>query len=636
MRSIIFLVLCLFPLSIFAQKETLSSPDGNYLFTFEKSGGRLWYHVEYKGKAVVLMSELGVDIDNHLVEKAMGIPTDSAKVWTEDLALSSTDRIEKDTVWHPLYGEYNVIPDHYRQMVLHFKKGGNSGNAHDGGYDKRKVYELDIVVRAYNEGVAFRYHFPEAQNGLFMHITDDRTTFRMPSDTKGFFTAWAQGPYQLVPLRDWKEQSERPLYMELANGLQVAIGEAALKDFSRGKFELRRENELHLKLFDTCDIITAYDMPWRWIMVGERPVDLINHKQMVLNLNAPSQYESQPQLNTFIYPGKAIRSCKLEKKWILACIDFAASFGLQYVELDAGWYGSEWKVSSSALAVASNRDFEMQNIIQYAHSKGVGIWLYVNQRALYYQLDQILPLYKKWGVSGIKFGFVQVGSQQWTTWLHNAVAKCAEYGLMVDIHDEYRPTGISRTFPNLLTQEGIGGNEEMPDATHNTILPFTRFLCGPADYTLCYFNDRVKNTFGHQLAMAAVYYSPLQFMFWYDLPTAYQGEKELDFWKAIPTVFDESKALAGAPGEYIIQARRTGTTWYVGAMTNTQARDMTIATSDFLEKGKQYQVEIYNDDPKLKTRTRVRYQHTMIKTGKTIRLHLQSSGGAALIFKEIK
>lgn len=636
MKSIIFLVLCLLPLSVMAQKEMLSSPDGNYLFTFEQSGGRLWYHVEYKGKTVILKSELGVDIDNHLVEKAMGIPTDSAKVWTEDLVLGSIDRLEKDTVWHPLYGEYNAIPDHYRQMVLHLKKGGNVGNAHDSGYDKRKVYELDIVVRAYNEGVAFRYHFPEAQNGLFMHITNDRTTFCMPSDTKGFFTAWAQGPYQLVPLSHWKEQGERPLYMELANGLQVAIGEASLKDFARGKLELRRENELHLKLFDSCDIITAYDMPWRWIMVGERPVDLINHKQIVLNLNVRSSYESHPQLNTYIYPGKAIRSSKLEKKWILSCIDFAASFGLQYVELDAGWYGQEWKISSSALAVSSNRDFNMQEIIQYAHSKGIGIWLYVNQRALYYQLDQILPLYKKWGVSGIKFGFVQVGSQQWTTWLHNAVAKCAEYGLMVDIHDEYRPTGVSRTFPNLLTQEGIRGNEEMPDATHNTVLPFTRFLCGPADYTLCYFNNRVKNTFGHQLAMAAVYYSPLQFMFWYDLPTAYQGEKELDFWKAIPTVFDESKALAGAPGEYIIQARRTGTTWYVGAMTNTQARDITITTSDFLEKGKHYTVEIYNDDPKLATRTHVRHEQMKIKSGKTIRLHLQPSGGAALLFKEIQ
>ena len=191
--------------------------------------------------------------------------------------------------------------------------------------------------------------------------------------------------------------------------------------------------------------------------------------------------------------------------------------------------------------------------------------VYVNQRALVQQLDSLLPLYKKWGLKGIKFGFVQIGNQHWSTWLHDAVRKCAEYEMMVDIHDEYRPTGFSRTYPNLMTQEGIRGNEEMPDATHNTILPYTRFLAGAGDYTLCYFNSRVKNTKAHQLAMAAVYYSPLQFMFWYDNPAMYKGEEELEFWKAIPTVWDESRALDGEIGEYIVQARRSGKEWFVGA-----------------------------------------------------------------------
>lgn len=157
--------------------------------------------------------------------------------------------------------------------------------------------------------------------------------------------------------------------------------------------------------------------------------------------------------------------------------------------------------------------------------------VYVNQRALVQQLDTLLPLYKKWGLKGVKFGFVQIGNQRWSTWLHDAVRKCGEYDLMVDIHDEYRPTGFSRTYPNLMTQEGIRGNEEMPDATHNTTLPFTRYLAGAGDYTLCYFNNRVKNTKAHQLAMAAVYYSPLQFMFWYDRPEFYQEKKNWNFGK---------------------------------------------------------------------------------------------------------
>jgi alpha-glucosidase len=162
------------------------------------------------------------------------------------------------------------------------------------------------------------------------------------------------------------------------------------------------------------------------------------------------------------------------------------------------------------------------------------------------------------------------------------------------------------------------------------VLPFTRFLCGPADYTLCYFNPRVKNTKGHQLAMAAVYYSPLQFYFWYDSPFVDKGEAELKFWKDCPTTFDESIALDGIPGEYIIQARRSGGDWFVGAMTNTEARTVTIPTS-FLPKGK-YTVEIYTDDPTLETRTRVAARTITLKAGKPLSLPLQPSGGAALHF----
>ena len=353
---------------------------------------------------------------------------------------------------------------------------------------------------------------------------------------------------------------------------------------------------------------------------------------MVLNLNAPCQIQD----TSWIKPGKAFRVCRLDMKTCMEGVDFCVDRGLQYIELDSGWYGPEMKMSSSALKVFETRDIDMAKLCAYAKSKGIGVWVYVNQRALYQELDQMLPLYEKWGISGIKFGFVQMGSQQWTTWLHEAVKKCADHHIMVDIHDEYRPTGWSRTYPNLMTQEGIGGNEEMPDAEHNTILPFTRFLCGPADYTPCYFNGRVKNTKAHQLAMPVVYYSPITFLYWYDLPDVYKGEKELDFWKHCPTVWDESKALEGEIGEYIVQARRSGNDWFVGAMNGLQARDITLNTADFLQKGKKYRVEIYNDDPSLNTRTKVASAIQTIKAGKTIKLHLQPSGGAALRFVLVK
>ena len=615
--------------------EALQSPDGKYNFVFEQKDGRLTYRLDYAAKQVIEEGELGVNIDNHLVESAMGIPVDNSNVWTHGMEVTSVDRRSEDNTWKPVYGEYAQIRDCYNEMTIHLLKGGKhegSGTA----YDKRQQYLLDIIVRAYDEGVAVRYHFPEATNGLFMHITDDLTSFRFAPGAEAYHYAWAQSHANKVKLLKseaaWKEEAERPLTLRLDNGLYAAIGEAALSDFVRGKLKLKADNELQMALFHPADIITAYDLPWRFIMVGEKAIDLINNKQMVLNLNAPCLIQD----SSWIKPGKAFRVCRLDMKTCMEGVDFCVDRGLQYIELDAGWYGPEMKMSSSALKVLETRDIDMPKLCQYAKSKGIGVWVYVNQRALYQELDQLLPLYEKWGISGIKFGFVQIGSQEWTTWLHNAVKKCADHHIMVDIHDEYRPTGWSRTYPNLMTQEGIGGNEEMPDAEHNTILPFTRFLCGPADYTPCYFNGKVKNTKAHQLAMPVVYYSPITFLFWYDLPNVYKGEKELDFWKYCPTVWDESKALQGEIGEYIVQARRSGNEWFVGAMNGMQARDITLNTADFLQKGKKYQVEIYNDNPALNTRTKVSTVVQTIKAGKILKLHLQSSGGAALRFSLLK
>ncbi len=661
-------------------EETLTSPNGKCVFTFGQTNGKMTYSFQYDGKAVAYGS-LGVNVDNSLVESAMGIPNDTSCVWTDGMTLTGVERKDSDATWKPLYGEYAAIRDHYNEMTLHFIKGKVSPALQGGtSYDKRKQYLFDIIVRAYDEGVAIRYHFPEATNGLFMHITDDLTTFGFAPGAEAYHAAWAQAQYNKVKLikskekragskenslKDeevWKKEAERPLTLHLANGLWAAIGEAALYDFVRGKLKLVADNKLQMSMFDTADVITPYDMPWRYIMVGERAVDLINNKQIVLNLNAPcesreerverkentvankgkglsdkSLYSLPSTLSSnkdWIRPGKAIRVTKLDMKSALQCVDFAADRGLQYIELDAGWYGPEMKMSSSALKVADNRDINMPKLCQYAKGKDIGVWLYVNQRALYQQLDSILPLYQQWGVSGIKFGFVQVGSQEWTTWLHKAVEKCARHHLMVDIHDEYRPTGWSRTFPNLMTQEGVGGNEEMPDARHNTILPFTRFLCGPADYTPCYFNGRVKNTHAHQLAMPVVYYSPITFLYWYDNPSLYRGEQELEFWKECPTVWDESIALDGEPGEYIVQARRSGDSWFVGVMNGMDARTVTVNTESFLKKGKKYVADIYTDDPSLKTRTNVATRHINIRGGEKLPLKLLPSGGAALKISE--
>ena len=605
----------------------ITSPDSLIHFHFYQRMDsdeqyHLYYSISYKDKVIIKESRMGLELDNKVWEMALAEDIQRKDRWYYDLIFRTVEYKNCRNNWKPLYGERGLITDNWNGALLKFEKSNNSG------------YSMDIEIRVYNEGVAFRYHFPEMTNGLFLHIVGEQTSFTMPEGTMAYYERWAQGPYELRPLKGWgKEESERPLTLKLPDGLSVALLEAEMVDYVRGKFRLSAEkpSTLETSLYSSVDIISPYSTPWRVIMVGERPVDLINNNDLVLNLNPACKLAD----TSWIKPGKVFRSGDLKQDRVKAAIDFAAERGIQYVHMDAGWYGPEMKMSSDATTVSPDKDLDIPALCKYAESKGIGLMVYVNQRALVQQLDTLLPLYKKWGLKGVKFGFVQIGNQRWSTWLHDAVRKCGEYGLMVDIHDEYRPTGFSRTYPNLMTQEGIRGNEEMPDATHNMTLPFTRYLAGAGDYTLCYFNNRVKNTKAHQLAMAAVYYSPLQFMFWYDRPEFYQGEEELEFWKAIPSVWDDSRALDGEIGEYIVQARRSGNDWFVGAMTNTEARTITL-TTDFLEPGKKYMLHLYEDDDKLNTRTKVRSTHKKIKAGDKLVLKLKVSGGAALHFTPLE
>ena len=233
-------------------------------------------------------------------------------------------------------------------------------------------------------------------------------------------------------------------------------------------------------------------------------------------------------------------------------------------------------------------------MIRYGNSKGVGIILYVNQIALERQLDEILPLYQQWGVKGIKFGFVNVGPQKWTRWLNEGARKCAAHQLMLDVHDEYRPSGYQRTYPNWMTVEGIGGNEVFPTPVHNATLPFSRFLVGAADYTFCWYSGKLKNSHAHQLALSVIFYSPWQVLYWYDKPQQYQGEKELEFWDHLPTTWDDTRVLNGRIGDFVTVARRHGKEWWVGTIHAVQGEPLTVPL-DFLERDRKYLATIYTD-----------------------------------------
>jgi alpha-glucosidase len=385
-------------------------------------------------------------------------------------------------------------------------------------------------------------------------------------------------------------------------------------------------------------------------MLGDSPADILENNDFILNLNEPSQIEDP----SWIHPGKVIREVSLTTEGGIACVDFAVKYNLQYVEFDAGWYGDEYDDASDATTVTvdprrSPGPLDLQEVIKYAHERDIKIILYVNRRALEKQLDALLPLLKSWGVDGLKYGFVQVGSQQWTSWLHQAVRKAASHELMVDIHDEYRPTGYSRTYPNLMTQEGIRGDEESPtnEMVLNTL--FTRMIAGAGDHTNCYFAERVTETMGShasQMAKTICIYSPWQFLFWYDRPMDSPGKKggaggtagrileipDLEFYRQLPTVWDDSRVLDGYPGSHAIIARKSGEGWFVGALNGPEDREFSF-TLDFLEEGVEYTAEIYSDDAGLGTRTNVLIEQEEVDRETLISRSILKGNGFAMIIR---
>jgi alpha-glucosidase len=276
----------------------------------------------------------------------------------------------------------------------------------------------------------------------------------------------------------------------------------------------------------------------------------------------------------------------------------------------------------------------------------IGILLYVNRRALEKQLDELLPIYGRWGIAGIKFGFVRVGTQDATSWLHESIIKVSDHRMVVDVHDEYRPTGFSRTYPNFLTMEGIRGDEESPSNSHTLITMFTRMIAGQGDNTICYYNERVDKKMGShasQLAKAVCLFSPLQFLYWYDKAapslvkddglwgaTNYIGnEPELEFFDKVPTVWDETKVLHAKIGEYGVIARRKGHEWYIGGINGELERTFDLDFK-FLGPDKNYMARIYTDDPEVNTKTNVRVDSLSVERNSVYKARLQPNNGIAI------
>jgi len=604
----------------FVTERTFSSPDGQLVFLLEReeNSKALAWSVTRAGQPVVTRGALGVEISG------IGVVGDEGTV-----SQAATRTV--DTTWSPPYGEQSVIPDHFNEETLTIDDLGNGS------------LTVRLQVRAYDEGIALRYLVDGSGT---LTVASEKTSFPLPATTQVWVSSTAQGAISKREIGAVSGAVERPVTAEIAPDLFAALGEAALFDHARMKFVRSGTSTLVPSLSSTSTYTDSFVTPWRYVRAAATPTALLQGNHFMLNLNEPSQIAD----TSWIRPGKVVRAITLTTRGAMACVDFAAAHGVDFVHFDAGWYGPEGSSSSDATTVTvdparSPGPLDLPGVIARAKSKGVGVILYVNHLALESQLDEILPLYESWGVAGIKFGFVNVGSQQWTSWLHDAIAQCAAHHLMVDVHDEYRMTGVSRTLPNFMTAEGVRGDEESPKNEDVLRTIFTRSLAGASDQTNVYFDPRVPNMGSHasQLAKSICVYSPWLFVYWYDRPReapaptgtgtasgVIQEVPELSFFERLPTVWDETRVLDGYPGTHATIARRKGSTWFLGALNGGTARNFRIPL-DFLTAGQKYKLELFSDDATVATPTMVRVDTSTVDASHVIDLTVAVRNGFAAI-----
>ncbi len=574
------------PILAAAAGLVVTSPDKTIAFTLAGDGTH--YSVSRKGEEVIASSPLGLipaDADPYGALAAVTVRTDSGK---RTLPLVATKAASASDV-------YNGAVVTYRE----------AGGAH------RRV---TLEVRAYNDGVAFRYRLP---GGAAYAIKGEATSFLFPNDAACEVSEYAgshENPSSLLKISALKADKiyDVPALCASASGkTYFAIAQSDLVGYA-GSGLVAVPHGLHVRLTpppgNPDAVVRSADglsSSWRVVMMGDRAGDLIP-SPLIGNL-AP-----QPSGDfSWVKPGKVAwdwwsgptAGVKPNMDFYKRFIDFAAGSGFSYFLMDAGWaYGSTPCCNPDPGTDITRADpaIDMPALVKYAADRHVGLIVWAHWRHVQPRMDEVLDTYQKWGIKGIKVDFMERDDQEMVTFYHDLAAGTAKRHMLLDMHGAYPPAGLQRTYPNFITQEGVMGAEWnkfskriTPD--HNVRLAYTRMLLGPMDYTPGGFHNATPDTFqvrdimpmtqstrGQALAMYVVYDSPLQMVS--DDPEVYKDAQGFDFVKMVPTAWDETRFIGGTPETYVALARRKGDVWYVGAMTNQDGRTIDVPLS-FLGKG---------------------------------------------------
>jgi alpha-glucosidase len=629
-----------------ANSYSISSPDGRIQASIS-TGAELTYAISMAGRQILRPSPISMTLDTGLVLGKPAKPI-SSSTGSEDRLLHPVVRVKRAE-----------IRDAYNERRINF----------DGGFA--------LFVRVFNDGVAYR--FAAALPGEIT-IKEEQATFRFAEDGLVYFPeetslmSHQERLYKRLHISEIAAPrfSSLPALVQVPGGPNVVITEADLLDYAgmdltaegspnglRGLFpqyplKVRLARDRDENVVERADYIAktrgTREFPWRVLAISSDDGGLLA-TDIVYRLASETAITD----TSWIRPGKVAWdwwnannvygvpfTAGINTDTYKYYIDFASAHGIEYVILDEGWY----KLGDLMSVVPA---IQMDALLAYARDKKVGIILWVIWKTLDQQMQPALDLFAKWGVKGIKVDFMQREDQWMVNFYERTAQEAARRKLLVDFHGAYKPTGLGRTYPNVVTSEGVKGleNSKWGDeaAPDNAVTwPFMRMLAGPADYTPgaminatkadfkpIYNRPMSQGTRCQQLAMYVVYESPLQMLA--DSPSNYLREPEsLDFLSVVPTVWDETRVLDAKVGEYILLARRRGREWYAAAMTNWTPRDLEVDLS-FLGSGS-YQADIFRDGPNAK-RAGVDYQREKkLLTGKNkSRIHLAPGGGWAARFQ---
>ncbi|QWU18015.1 alpha-glucosidase [Paenibacillus sophorae] len=648
------------------------SPDGNIQAELFLRNGIPYYSVNYCHTPLIRHSKLGLTFEH-------------AKPLNRNFRVASGKYDSFDETWTQPWGEVKEIRNHYNELRVELEETTPSPR------------RMSIIFRVYNDGLGFRYELPEQDNLSHFEIKSEDTEFALTDVDHAWWMPayqklYTELLYNVTPLHSIPYRAvHTPLTMKMADGLYISIHEADLSNYSSMTLMPTQNNTLAIDLIPWSDGVkvkgsTPLKTPWRTIQIAEKPGDLIT-SYLILNLNEPNRLGDV----SWVKPGKYIgiwwgmhlglytwgsgprhgATTENAKRYI----DFAAKYGIPMVLIEGwniGWDNDWTKHGENFSFTTPYPDYDLVEVTSYAASKGVKIMGHMETAGaiqnLERQMEEAFALYKKLGIDVVKTGYVSPDpalkrfddrgnliSMEWLGGQYNVdhhrkvIETAARYQISLIAHEPVKDTGERRTYPNMMTREGARGQEfdasaeyvgNPPD--HTTIIPFTRMLAGPFDYTpgivkLIYKEyrpgNRVRGTLAKQLALYVVLYSPLQMAA--DLPENYEQQRAaFQFILDVPTDWQDTKVLGGEIADYvtIVRKDRNSEEWYLGSITDEHGRTL-AAPLAFLDPGKMYVAEIYADGPYADWRINpypMTISKVLVDRSTTLQLKLAPGGGQAI------